>query len=555
MSKTKRLLLVSLSYFFITYLFFARHWLFKSPPHYAGMFTDPLLFIWVFKWWLYSIQHHLNPLFCMLARAPVGISLMKITNIPLLGLLALPITYLFGALTSYNFFLSLGPPITAISLFLFLRYLIKNDIAAWFGGYLFGFSSFEITHYFAGHVNWVWLCFLPAIAWLCCAYMRQEIKKSMFVTLTTLMLIAQFLISKELFFTLNIALTLWATLFFLLAWDQRKQTIIVITAFLTALILALLFLSPLIVIYFCKPHSVVIYRASHFAASLTNLVIPTSLTWLGGNALQAISAKFHTMITEQTAYIGLPLLFIALWTFAKNRRNINVTISFYLSLIFTLLALGPELKILGQHMAWMPWAPFYAFHLISKTILARYFLFVFFMLSVLLATWVANKKIHPLWRYGLAILALIFILPNPTPSNLSWSTPMPSPALLNNKTLHQFIPKKSRIFVLQQAKFNTPYNRLSMLWQLQNNAYFTLTSGDTGISGITKMVFGYAPYPRYLLQKKQAFLKLMKETKTDIIMMPQSDYASYRPIIQTLIKRHADVGGVQLVYLTQPKNA
>ena len=53
-------------------------------------------------WWPYAIAHHLNPFVTQLIFAPVGFNLTWSTSIPLLSLLALPLTSTMGPIAAFN---------------------------------------------------------------------------------------------------------------------------------------------------------------------------------------------------------------------------------------------------------------------------------------------------------------------------------------------------------------------------------------------------------------------------------------------------------------------
>src|SRR5271163_4853141 len=91
----------------IIYLIVA--YLLWGPAHFTDIhrdvFTpsgDPFASVWYLRWWPFSIAHHLNPFFERYAYYPNGFNLAWSTSISTLALIMLPVTAIWGALTSFN---------------------------------------------------------------------------------------------------------------------------------------------------------------------------------------------------------------------------------------------------------------------------------------------------------------------------------------------------------------------------------------------------------------------------------------------------------------------
>ena len=69
------------------------------------------------------------------------------TSVPSAALLSFPITVLGGAVLSYNLLTLMAPVLSAWTAFLLVRYLTGDWAAALVGGYLFGFSSYEMASF------------------------------------------------------------------------------------------------------------------------------------------------------------------------------------------------------------------------------------------------------------------------------------------------------------------------------------------------------------------------------------------------------------------------
>jgi len=113
---------------------------------YIGGGTDPICHIWSIAWWPYAIEHRLNPLITHALWAPAGYNLVWGTDIPGPSLIIYPITRIFGPVVSYNLLCLLAPPAAAASTFVLCHYVCGRFWPALVGGYIFGFSPWEIAY-------------------------------------------------------------------------------------------------------------------------------------------------------------------------------------------------------------------------------------------------------------------------------------------------------------------------------------------------------------------------------------------------------------------------
>ena len=116
-----------------------------AAPHfttiYLGRGIDQAFFIWCLVWWPYAIAHHLNPFVTKLIFAPVGFNLTWSTSIPLLSLLALPLTATAGPIATFNLLCVAFPALSAWTAFLLCHSLTQRFGPSLIGGYIFGRNS------------------------------------------------------------------------------------------------------------------------------------------------------------------------------------------------------------------------------------------------------------------------------------------------------------------------------------------------------------------------------------------------------------------------------
>jgi len=84
---------------------------------------------------------------------PYGVDMLKEINFSIDLFLALPITILVGPVFAYNFFFLLELSLSAFAMYLFVKYLTRNLLAAVYSGFAFGFYPYHFARGFAGHFN------------------------------------------------------------------------------------------------------------------------------------------------------------------------------------------------------------------------------------------------------------------------------------------------------------------------------------------------------------------------------------------------------------------
>src|SRR5205085_12486037 len=103
----------------------------------------------------------------------------------------------------YNVLAIAAPALTGFTAFLLCRHLSRSFWPSVVGGYLFGFSTYEIGQ-MQGHLNLVLPLFVPLAVLLVLKRVEGTFGDRAFVVLLALVLIGQFSISTEIFATMPI---------------------------------------------------------------------------------------------------------------------------------------------------------------------------------------------------------------------------------------------------------------------------------------------------------------------------------------------------------------
>ena len=201
------------------------------------------------------LVHGHNPLFTDWQNYPVGINAGVNGSMLLLGVLASPITFLFGPVVTWNVLEWAAPFVSALSMCLVLRRWTRWWPAAFVGGLLYGFSSYVTAQ--AGHLFLVFVP-LPPLFFLLLheSLVRQRWSPKRVGALLGLLCVAQFFIFAELFASL-VLMGAGATVLYLLA---NRKHISIDTNYLktasisAALVGAVLLIYPIFVTLFGPQH-------------------------------------------------------------------------------------------------------------------------------------------------------------------------------------------------------------------------------------------------------------------------------------------------------------
>src|SRR6516225_7953157 len=167
---------------------------------YLGWGLDPIQFIWFLNWWPWAIVHRLNPFISYYVWYPQGFNLTWATSVPVAALLMCPLTWLSSAVVSYNVLSLLAPVLSAWTAFLLARYLTRNTPASFIGGYLFGFSSYELGE-MLNHLNLNLIFVVPVLVLLVVQRVRGDLSRPLFVAALALVMLVQLGFSSELLAT------------------------------------------------------------------------------------------------------------------------------------------------------------------------------------------------------------------------------------------------------------------------------------------------------------------------------------------------------------------
>lgn len=436
----------------------------------SGRGSDPFDSTWFLAWWPWAICHHVNPFFTRLAWYPVGLSLSWVTSVPILAMIGWPVTAFAGPVVTYNLYMILAPVLSAWGAY-FLCFRLTSDVeAALIGGFLFGFSSYEMAQE-TGALNLSFTCALPALILAALARLDGRIDRRVSICVLAALLVFQFLICIEIFAFVVVfgGIALVLAMWFFADDRQKIREFFVDSAW--AGVLTVLVVSPFLVSMWYNV-GLINHPAIwpyYFTSDLANFLIP-SRTNLIGALIPDLSAHFNLSLQEQDAYIGLPLIFI-IWRFSRDHDACQQR-RFLLALFFVYLiaSLGPRLWLDGQYLPIiLPWSIFVHVPLLSAALPARFALFVSLVTAIIAALWIAAAPSGGK-RLAVGILACISFLPNWHP----WMK-VPFSEFFRPSQVNKILGTNSHVLILPFGP-----NGPSSYWQQESHFRIIQTGGYLG---------------------------------------------------------------------------
>ncbi len=446
---------------------------------YFGWGVDPIQFIWFLNWWPWAIAHGLNPFISYYVWYPHGFNLTWATSTPSAALLMWPLTWLGGAVVSYNVLSLVAPALGAWAGFLLARYLTRDTPASLIGGYLFGFSSYELGE-MLGHLNLDMIFVVPLVVLMVVQRIRGDLSRPRFVAALALAMFVQLGFSSELLATTCFfgAIT-WAIFLAFATKEERRRLWTVAGEIILAAVIMTVVAAPFLYFFVVQNRADVpsqIHEPAAFSNDPLNYLLPYEV--LPGRTLFWTSPlpALHPYRDNAgyDAYLGLPLILILILQLRELRRRPYLKPLLLSLLAIVILSLGPTLHIAGvATRLWLPWSLALHLPLISQALPNRFSMYVVLAAGLTAALWLsaARSGRERVGRYTLAALACLCLLPNPAMVR-HW-TPLPLEPFFEPQNVAASLEKDANVIIL-------PYLGPGLLWQWQSGMRFTQSGGYVG---------------------------------------------------------------------------
>jgi hypothetical protein len=351
--------------------------------------------MWFLQWMPFAILHGHSPFFSNFANYPYGVNLLTNTSVPLLGVLASPITLIWGSIASFNVLMTLALPASATAGYFFALRWVAWRPAAFVAGLLYGFSPYEIAQS-SGHLNLTFIAFPPLILLVVHELLvRQHGSPRRWGIGLGLLAAGQFFISSELLVSTVIIGGICAVVGAIVGYRSVK-------AHLRFAVVGLAWAAGAAAVLLIYPAWFAVRGPGHisgpiqlvpqgYRADLLGPVIPDSLMRIATSHLAQIADKFSNSPTENGSYLGITLLLVlAVGTVVLWRRSVVVRVAAVAGTAAFVLSLGASLVVKtnppGSATGFpLPEWILTKLPLLSNTIPARYSLYVTLFAALLLA--------------------------------------------------------------------------------------------------------------------------------------------------------------------------
>lgn len=465
-------------YFGLAVFFFGIPVLHDPSHYYIGAGQDPGVYMWCLVWWPYAIVHRLNPFFTRLIWVPSGANLAWAASIPGPSLFMAPLTRYLGPVASFNLLTVAAPATAALAAFLVCNNLSGKFGPALVGGYLFGFSSYELGQELS-HLSLSIVFCIPLAVYLALLRIEERISGRWFIALYSVVLATQFTTATEIFATLALFTAMaicFATI--LLPAVQRRRVLFTAGQIALAYGVCALLVSPLLYYALKGGEPRVVNPPEVCSTDLLNFVIPTEITYLGSGVLRTIADRINPELwySEKGGYLG-PLTLVVLFFGWQHRREPLVRLVMLLVIAISICSLGPRLHIAGKSYFPLPWALTQKIPLIDQALPIRFTVYLWLLVGIVTSCALSIDIRSGIARGGLALIITLFLVPNVSYFRTQ-ITQVDTPLLFSSGQFRSYIPRDATLLILPFGLFGN-----SMLWQAESGMYFKMAGGY--ISGVT----------------------------------------------------------------------
>jgi hypothetical protein len=438
---------------------------------------DMALFGWLLEWTPHALSHADNPWFTDALNAPTGVNLMWNNGMSLPALLVWPVTALFGGLAGVTVLLMLGMAGSAATAYGCLRGLSVRSGPAAVGGAVFGFSPAMLAQSH-GHPNLVFNVLAPVIVYLVVRLVTDEDPQRRHAIWLGVAAGAQVLVGEEVLVLTGVVVVVLVGV--LAASHPRlavqRSRMVALRAVQALGMFVLVAGLPLGYQLFgpLEQHGLP-FDPAYFSADLAGYVVPTELQWLRTSGSIERSTAFPGGLEEHTAYLGWPLIALAIVLLVVRWRDARIRTALVTAGIVAVLALGERLTIDGvEHDQTLPWELVNDLPGLEHVVQTRFALLTAGLVGAGLAFALDDVT---QWRmparvagWGLAAVALVPLVPAP----LAAVDAPDVPEFFADGTAADELDCGGTILVLP---YPSPAFTDAMLWQAEADMAFAMPGG------------------------------------------------------------------------------
>ena len=351
--------------------------------------ADPFQMTWFLSWTPFALSHGLSPFHTNFIDYPTGVNLADNTTVPLLGILGWPITATLGPVATFNVLIRLSFAISATAMFFVMRRWCSSIAAPFLAGLLYAFGPYTTGQKL--HLDLIFIPFIPILVLLFDElFHRQKMRAATLGILIGLVSGLQYFVSQEVLsgcFALLVVASLGLGIRF--RHELRSRIGYISKALLFGLLIfAVLAGYPLYEMLFGAGHLhgpvVTLGALQSISSDLLSPLIPTSNQLAAGGFVTHFGDELvFGNLSENSGYLGIPLLIVIALVIRRLRKDITVMTFFWLAVAAFVLSLGSNL-VIGTWRSSIPLpedlftrVPFF-----QSTVPARYSLYVLLFLAM-----------------------------------------------------------------------------------------------------------------------------------------------------------------------------
>jgi len=414
------------------------------------------------------------------------------TSIIFPALVLWPVTAAFGPVVAYNVLVTAGVALSAWFAYLVAARYLEHPLLAGVVGLLYGFSPGMLAQ--ATRHPHVMVALFPPLLWLLGdeILVRQRYRPAVIGGLAGLVCALQLLTGEEvLAVTLLIAVLGIAPVVVFHPRAARERLPYVARAAGAAALILLVVAGYPLAVQFLGPQQVSgsLQVSDFYVNDLVGFVSPNPALLRFGGSAETIR-HLTGNISENDAYVGIPLLALFLIGLLVNWRRRVLRWAGLLAVAVALLSLGPRLHIYGNPYLFLPWALVARLPLMGSALPSRLMLIAFLGIG-LVAVALVDRSLRgaPWGRWGaLALLALSLLSLVPVWPFLS--APAAAPRFFQPGGAVASVPPGAVVLV---TPFSSSRSTDAMYWQALSNYRFRMPEGDAFTPGPY-----LGPHPTYL---------------------------------------------------------
>ena len=347
---------------------------------------------WFLGYVPWAILHGHNPFFTTYLDYPRGANLVTNTSVPLLGVLAAPVTELFGAIASFNLLMFLAFPLSGVSAAYVIAKWTRSNAAAFVGGLFYAFSPY-VAHRAYEHLDLTFVVVPPLILYaLFRVVVRQSGRPGRWGLGLGLLVVAQCGIDTEIAVSTLLVGAVGIVLCLVGSTRHavRERIAFARRALVSAAALVSAVMAYPLAFQYLGPDGLRVPVqnpvANPYHSDLLGLVIPTSDERVAPSFLSHLARRFPTGPLENSSYLGIFTVVLVVLVVVRCRRSRAIRLSSALAAFSWLMTLGPRLVVAG-HVTSVPLPFDVVAHLpvLDNMLPARWSLFEMFFVALTLA--------------------------------------------------------------------------------------------------------------------------------------------------------------------------